>query len=170
MTGDLFQGKSTLVKNCLKKIKVDYKGYFSVPIIDKNKRVGFGLQKAGEKKIDIFAHINLESGLRLEKYFYITKPFVDICFYLKKCLAQSPPLLVIDEIGIMEKDVPHFQEIIIDILKSKIPTLLTVQKRAQYLLDPLENRKDTIIYNLEEESGNQLELQIITHLQKLINK
>ncbi len=149
ITGGLHTGKSTLVRSILERISMPYLGVFSLPILQGARRVGFALRRAGEADIDVFAHENLHSSKQYNRYFVIDAPFERAADYLLDCLNREAPLIVIDEVGVMENHVQPFLDAVLAVLNSEKLSLMVVQQRALAAWEKLNGRDDVIVFQVE---------------------
>lgn len=148
LTGGLRQGKSHVILSVIQDLEIDYRGLFSRPVIHNNACVGYGFQTSERSDIDLFAHVDFQTDITFDKYCVDLRVFDKAAHILKTWLSESHSLIVIDEIGVMEKSAVRFLKTIDQLLNSDIPCIVVVQERATYILQDLQNRRDCWIFQL----------------------
>ena len=71
---------------------------------------------------------------------------------LSECLASSPSLIVMDELGVFEKNAFLFQEMVYKCLDSAIPVLGVLKAKSSPFLDSIKNRKDVKIFYVNHDN------------------
>lgn len=164
ITGPPGCGKTTLIKEILKEIKIKAQGFFTEEIRKENSRVGFEIVSL-EKKRKIFAHKDFKSPFQVSKYKVDLKAFEEIALEaLKKGLEDPRTLIVIDEIGRMELFSKKFQKLVIKAFNAPNKVLATIMLKPHPFCDKLKKRKDTQIFHLIKESFFELKKEIINCL------
>ena len=170
VTGNLQVGKSVLIRKVLTLARVNHRGLFCERLYEKNIIVGYGLRRVGEHALDIFAHMGIRSDISFGAFGCDMMPFQKAAHYLEDCLTPTCDFVVIDEIGIIEKDVSVFIRSIISILDSKIPALFVVQKRALFMWDILRKRQDCLLFEVNLDNRDLLAPVLVQHVQSLVSK
>jgi len=70
---------------------------------------------------------------------------------LERSLKNSE-LIVLDEMGVMEKQTKKFKKLILQCLNAPQPVLGAFQKRAVWFLDILKGRQDTKVFLINEDN------------------
>ena len=140
ITGPPGCGKTTLIKEILKEIKIKAQGFFTEEIRKENSRVGFEIVSL-EKKRKIFAHKDFKSPFQVSKYKIDLKAFEEIALEaLEKGLEDPRILIVIDEIGRMELFSKKFQKLVIKAFNAPNKVLATIMLKPHPFCDKLKKR------------------------------
>lgn len=138
-------------------------GFRTVPIIEHGVKKGFLLESlAGESKT--FAHVELDTINLFDIYRYnidIFEEFGVMC--LTEALANSD-LILMDEIGLMERDARQFCQMILRCLNSETIVLGAYQKRASWFAQLLQSRDDTRVFEVTIANREQIPKQIVSLL------
>jgi len=170
VTGDLHSGKSRVLRKSLALLKEDYCGIFCRPVVQAGEKVGYALTRTNSSKIQVFAHRNFKSELSFGEYKCDLRPFTWAADYLQQCLSKEANLVVIDEIGMIEKNVPVYIEAVVKLLDSPLGALLVVQRRAAYFWRLLESRTDCRHFETTRQNRDSLPLVLAQELHALLLK
>ena len=170
MTGDVHVGKSTLLQKALALLDEDYCGIFCRPVFENGERVGYGLTRTDGSEPDVFAHRDFQSDLSLGPFKCNLRPFARAATYLQHCLSEGAHLVVIDEIGVIEKSASAYVEAVIKILDSPVSALFVVQRRAAYFWEMLASRKNWRLYEAALQNRDALPRMLAEELQALLLK
>jgi nucleoside-triphosphatase len=150
LTGDIGCGKSTLVKKILSELNIPFTGIFCHAVFRDDVKVGYGLKMPGRKELQIYAHIDIKSALHMQNFGIELEPFEKAAQSIEKGIESAAKLFVIDEVGIMEKNVIAYQRAVDRLLDSEIAALMVVQRRADYFWKRIKSRKDVIVFKLAD--------------------
>jgi len=169
ITGSIQIGKSTVINTVLKKMgTIKIAGFKTTPIFENTIRKGFALESfEGQKQI--FAHTDLKSSLKFDVYNYDVSVFEKFGTLLLEKALKDSELIVLDEIGIMEKKTNRFKENIIKCLEAPQPVLGAFQKRAEWFSDILNKRGDTKIFLINEKNRVLIHGEIVNYFANNIN-
>ena len=157
LCGDKHVGKSTLIKKILEKAAYSYDGLLSFSrFIDGDRHVFLKSVKGEEQGI--------LCGICSKQHITERKPQVfDVqgSQILQKA-ASASEVVVIDEIGSMEKDAQTYSKCIKKLVESQKPLVLGVlQDMAQTELAKwLRSRENIVWYRVTEENRNNLVIEI----------
>ena len=163
VTGGLKTGKSTVIQKVL--TEMDYLkigGFRTMPIMENNSRSGFSLNSFDGQSF-VFAHTNLTSKLKFDIYRYDASVFENNGVSILERALKDSELIVMDEIGVMEKETIRFRESVLHCLDAPIPVLGAFQKRAAWFYEILKERKDTKIFFVDEGNRDKIHEEILTH-------
>ncbi len=161
VTGSIHSGKTTILNKVLDKLpNLKISGFRTLPIYENKKKQGFIFESLdGSRKL--FAHIDLKTENQFDIYKFDYKVFEEFgVSALKKALSNSDVILM-DEIGMMEKQAKSFRQMIIKCLNSPQLGLGACQDRATWFLNILEKRTDTKIFVIHEVNRDLIPDQII---------
>lgn len=161
VTGVIHIGKSTILNKAIDRLPhLKIGGFRTLPIYEANKKKGF-IFKSLEDEQQIFAHVDLNAENQFDIYQFNFKIFEEIgVSSLKRALAVSD-LILMDEIGMMERQATAFRREIIKCLNSSKIVLGAFQKRATWFLEILKDRVDTSILAVSEINRDLMPQHII---------
>lgn len=158
-------GKTTLIKEILKELKIPAKGFFTQEIRKDKERIGFEIVSLNGKR-GILAKKGLKSQYKVSKYGVILKDLEEIGIKEIEEGLKGNYLILIDEIGKMELFSLKFREIILKALESKNKILGTIMMRKNPFCDKIKERKDTKIFYLKREKREEIKKEIIRILER----
>lgn len=150
VTGSIQSGKSTVI-NCVLMYFAHWKikGFQTIPIDAHRRRSGF-IFKSMEGEQQCFAHIDFKTSDRLDIYHFDLSVFEDLGVRTLDSALHESDLIIMDEIGVMERNATKFRQRLIECLDSPIWVLGAVQQRATWFHDILRSRRDTWILTIDE--------------------
>jgi nucleoside-triphosphatase len=170
VTGSIHIGKTTILNKVLDKLpNLKISGFRTLPIYENKKKQGFIFESLeGSRKL--FAHIDLNTENQFDVYKFDRRVFEEIGIStLKEALSKSDVILM-DEIGMMEKQAKNFRQMIIKCLNSPHLVLGAFQDRATWFSKILKERVDTKIFVIREFNRDLIPDQIIELInQQLLN-
>jgi nucleoside-triphosphatase len=157
-------GKTTLIKEILKELKIPAKGFFTEEIRKKGKRVGFKIVTLSGKE-GVLAEKRFKSPYKVSKYGVILKDLEEIGVKEIEEGLKGDFLVVVDEIGKMELFSEKFREIILKALDSQKNKILgTIMLKPNPFCDKIKQRKDTKVFYLERENKERVKEEILNLL------
>jgi len=161
ITGSIKVGKSSVINKVLEQLgEIKIGGFKTIPIFEDGLRKGFALESFDGQKL-IFAHTDLESNLKFDVYRYDISVFETFGTQLLDNAMKDSELIVMDEIGVMEKKTTLFKEYVLKCLDLPVPVLGAFQKRGEWFSDILNKRSDTRIILVNEENRDHIHKEII---------
>ena len=166
ITGDLHSGKSTIVNKIRKKYSHRViGGFLTCPVIKNKQKKGYCI-KSIEGDREIFAHVDFDKqitfgsmGIKLAVFNHFA---VDI---LKQSLMAD--LIIIDELGIMEKGAVRFVEQMGDIFRKAKNIIVVIQKRVINFWIPRIGKKNIDVEYLVTPENRDIILESVSiHLQE----
>lgn len=156
LTGISGCGKSTLINKILDTLNIKYSGYRTKPYFIKDLNKGFYMEGYIKAKNN-FSPISVK--FENKKPIPILETFEVLgCEILRKSIKYSnTKLILMDEIGVLEDSALEFKKEIINCLESKKIVLGVIKKKDNDFLNYLKNRKDIIVFDIENKSNKQLE-------------
>ena len=168
ITGKPGCGKTTLIKEILKELKIPAQGFFTEEIREKGKRVGFKIKTLNQKE-GILAHKDLKSQFRVSKYGVNLKDLEEIGVKELEKGLEKEHLLIVDEIGKMELFSQRFKDIILRSLESKNKVLGTIMIKENPFSKKIKKRSDTKIFYLAPENKKMIKKEILEILNPKTN-
>ncbi|AOR22755.1 nucleoside-triphosphatase [Clostridium taeniosporum] len=171
ITGKIQCGKSTLVNKILNELTISYSGYRTLPYYENEKKSGYyieGVNLRSKLKDKISRNTSLEKCIVLAKGFDITG--VNI---LKRSIEdEMSKIILLDEVGILEKCCPKFIELINKCLDSKKIVIGVLKKKDDEFLKRISERKDTFIIDIEKSTDEEREImkkRIVEYIEYIKN-
>jgi len=164
VTGAIHSGKSTILKKVIEHFpNLSISGFLTRPVYEGNKKKGFTLESWDGSK-NIFAHTELDAADQYDIYKFDHAVFEEFgVTILEKALIEGE-IILMDEIGMMERQAAHFKQTIIDCLNAPQPVLGACQQRAIWFLALLKNRTDTIVFSISKNNRDLIPGNIISLL------
>ncbi len=164
VTGGIHSGKTTVLNRVisgLPHLKVG--GFRTVPIIEHGVKKGFIFESLTGDSM-AFAHVTLDTDRQFDIYRYDLSVFDDLGVKSLTSALSDCDLILMDEIGMMERDSVDFRQMILNCLNSFIPVLGSFQQRAAWFSDLLRIRSDTKIFEVTTSNRETLPGEIIAVL------
>lgn len=162
LTGSIHSGKSTIINKVIDRLPgFKIYGFRTIPIFENGIKKGFYLKSFdGFKKI--FAHTDLKQTEQFDIYNFDYAVFEGFGVSILRQALLADDVIVMDEIGMMEKNAATFCTLINECLDAPKLVLGAFQKRATWFLKILENRVDTKIFPVSDANRNALPDQILS--------
>lgn len=167
LTGLPGSGKTTLIKEIIKEIKVPAFGFFTQEIRKEKERVGFKIVTL-RKKEGILAHKDLKSYFRVSKYKVNLEDLEEIGVKEIKEGLKKDCVIIIDEIGKMELFSKKFREVVKEALESKNKVLGTIKLISDPFTEKIKKRKDTKILILTRKNREEIKREVISFLESTL--
>jgi len=151
ITGNPGCGKTTLIKEILKELKIPARGFITEEIRKNARRTGFKIITLDGKE-GILAKEGIRSPYQVSKYGVILKYLEEIGVNEIEEGLKDDSLIVVDEIGKMELFSQKFREAILKALDSKNRILGTIMLKPNPFCDKIKARMDTKIFYLTREN------------------
>lgn len=159
VTGPPGCGKTTLIKEILKDLKIKTRGFFTQEIREKGERIGFKIVTL-EGKEGILAKKGLKSNYKVSKYGVAIENLERLGLKEIEEGLKENCILVVDEIGKMELFSLKFKEAILKALDSKNKVLGTIMLKPNLFCDKIKQRKDTKVFYLQREHKEKIKGEI----------
>lgn len=169
ITGPRGIGKSTLLKSVLRELEWQDKvgGFMTLPYYHELTRKGFYLHSL----IDI-ADNNQPISWQFtpETCEPITCTFETLGVNLLEASLQCErPYIVMDEIGVLEREAYIFQDAIFKVLDSEKLVIGVLKEKSHPFLNHIKGRRDTVVYTLKRENFDQILEEIKRDLMKCLS-
>lgn len=166
MTGQMRVGKSTVIKKITRKLlykNLNIDGYYTIAVRDEKQIVGYSICDFDGKQVD-FAHIDLKSNLKFDKYYIDPSIFEDVAVAIMERSLKNADILVLDEIGVIEKNSMHFRSKLLECLDSSLKIIGVYQNRAKWFERVLDSRSDCKIIQVDRENRDQIHNEILKEM------
>ncbi len=164
ITGKPGVGKTTLIKEILRKLKIEARGFFTQEIREKGERVGFKIVTLTGKR-GILAKKGLKTIYQVSKYGVLLNDLEKIGLKEIEEAIGKNFLIVIDEVGKMELFSQKFKKVILAALNSENKVLGTIMLKKDPFADQIKKRKDTKVFYLKKENREKIKREIIQWLE-----
>ena len=152
-------GKTTLIIEILKELKLNAGGFYTQEIREKGIRKGFKIITLDGKE-GILAHVNIKSPYKVSKYKVNIKDLEEIGVRSILKALEENKIVIIDEIGKAEMFSEKFREAVISALNSKNKILGTIKLTYDPFTNKIKQRKDTAIFKLTRENKTEIKKKI----------
>jgi len=169
ITGEKRSGKSTIL-NCIisDPFFSQYRilGYRTKSIIEHQDVIGFQLEVLNGNT-QHFAHISLPAAQKFDRYYVDPSVFDDLGLMALTDARENADIILIDEVGVIEKKAQHWKSVVIDCLNSPKIVIGIFQKRAHWFSEILEARNDTQIFDISILNKNGIDLEILAQVKRI---
>ncbi|MBN1155558.1 hypothetical protein JXB12_11630 [candidate division KSB1 bacterium] len=168
ITGPMRIGKSTIIKRILSQKSLDrfvIGGYFTMPIVENHQIVGYAIRDMNGMSYN-FAHIKLDSDMMFDKYRIDVSAFDDCAAAILNQSIKESDLIVIDEIGVIEKDAAIFKQTLSLCLNSDVLCIGVFQQRASWFKEMIAIHEDTLIWGVTEKNRSLMHEYILQEMKK----
>jgi nucleoside-triphosphatase len=160
-------GKTTLIKEILKELKLKAVGFYTQEIRENGKRIGFKIINLAGKE-GILAHKDIKSPYSVSKYKVKIEDLEKIGVKAILEGLKGKNLIVIDEIGKMELFSEKFKKAVLKALNSKNKVLATIKLTSDPFSNKIKKRKDSQIFYLKKENFPEIKKEIKELIKRFI--
>lgn len=156
LTGISGCGKTTLINKILDDLNIKYSGYRTKPYYIKDLNKGFYME-GYIKSTNNFSPISIK--FENKKPIPILETFEVLgCEILRESINDlNLKLILMDEIGVLEDKALNFKNEIIRSIESQKIVLGVIKKKDNEFLNYLKERKDIVVFDIENTTNKQLE-------------
>jgi len=172
LTGKIRTGKSTILKEAIRPFEFRAGGFFVQRVLTKKETYGFRL--VDFSKEPYLPNLQIDK-LHNHSDFFILKgqdSRVDYEIFLKVGVFsltnawKDKNLILMDELGVIEANIPGFTDIVRQTLDKDIPVLGVLKKKPNPFLDQIRARTDVQIIDLDELEADLARTKIKEFLRK----
>ena len=153
-------GKTTLVKQIIALSDMDWGGFFTEDIRERNSRVGFKII-ATDGTSGTLAHIHHHSLCKVGKYRVNLHDLDAVATAAIERALHQKKSIVMDEIGKMELFSEKFRNVVQLALNSPLVVLATITAAKIAFVDQIKRRSDIIIVELQADNRKILKTMIL---------
>ena len=157
LTGEVRIGKSTILKNVLERVNVSVGGYMTERNTKNHIRTFTAKSLYDGKEKYIIANVNRRDN---SKEIFPDTFEIGLTSILENSL-KNRDLIVLDELGFMEKDMERFTSNVYEIWDSEKPVLGVLKNYECGILNNIRNREDVIIIQITKENRDTMIFDII---------
>lgn len=175
ITGEKRTGKSSLIKQIIKRSNINAEGLITQRIYVKNKdEVAYRLTDCSSSK-DYCLEITRDDLSGYDNIFLV-RAGNDIIYrninvfndfaakVLSTAVRRTPDVILLDEIGFIEENADLYQNALFDALNSDIKLLGVLQKKNNSLIRAVINHSDVCVHELNRSNKDEIERIIIEYL------
>ena len=169
LTGRMRIGKSTIISHILQSLsdsKRKIEGYRTKPIIDNDKVKGYVFENLGGVR-KCFAHVDFKTDFKFDRYGVDISVFNELGAETLEQAVVNADLIVMDEIGMLEKEADQFKQSIMKCLSSEKIVLGAFQQRATWFSKILQN---AITFQIDEKNRDTIDVKIVQMIKNLLTK
>lgn len=155
LTGVPGVGKTTLIRRLAQALAPwSPAGFYTDEIRVQGIRKGFRLVSFDGRDL-LLAHVEHHGPARVGRYGVDVAGFNRLLGELD--LARSPsPVIVIDEVGKMECQLPRFRDLVVELLESSKMILATIALRGDRFIEQIKQRPDTRLVTVTPQNRDAL--------------
>jgi len=156
-------GKTTLIMEILRELKLNAGGFYTQEIKQRGKRSGFKITTLNGKE-GILAYVNIKSPYKVGKYKVNIRDLEEIGVKSISGAIKNNRLIVIDELGKMEMMSEKFKKAVETALNSKNKVLGTIKLTPDPFTNKIKRREDTKVFYLTRGNRKKIRNEIINLL------
>lgn len=162
LTGEKGIGKSTVLRKVRQKLNINEIGFVTIPFEIEERKAGYYMHSLTE--ID-GVHNDVPICIRVEEHTMVPIPetFRRLGGEILKAAEQHNGIVIMDEIGKAESNVPEFQSGVIHAL-DECCCILGVLQKGSPLYGPIAAHPKVRVYSVTKENRDQLPKQILNEL------
>lgn len=167
LTGEKQTGKSTVIKKALEETKTEACGFLTLPYYINNKLSGFYMHALGSVPKGYKNDIPISAVIKEKCPIAITKVFDTFACAILKSAYDCKKVVILDELGTLEKDSTAFKDNVEKLLNSHVHVLGVIQKNDNNSWDNIKKRDDVFVFNLNEENRERAAEILKEHILKI---
>lgn len=169
LTGPRNIGKSTILRKVLNDCSGEpVNGFVTEDEFDETgTQAGFQIRAFNEKSGHTFAVRNFKT--RQPRFWVDTSILNKFGKLLLEEILPAASIIVMDEIGWMEKDALQFQEAVLKCIDSSKVVVGVLKEKEGILLNTIRARKDVEIFTVNLDNREQLVGQVLSRINRAIN-
>ncbi len=169
ITGEKQIGKSTLINRLIEEMQLQVSGFTTLPYEIENQRMGFYLKGLVETE-EYRNHMPISIQTSKISCTPITETFESLGVeVLKKSLEDSNPIILMDELGRLERMATRFNHQVCQVLDSNKMVLGVLQQVQVPLLETIKQRQDTLILLLNHHNARDVHMKIKEEVERILS-
>lgn len=149
LTGSINSGKSHMITSLQKELQFPVCGFLTLPFYKNGKREGFYMHSlVPVENNDIPFAIQQVNNCKVIPNIFNVFGFT----VLRESLKYSNHVMILDEIGRLEKEEMIFLEQLKEVIEKHRFIIGVLKKTTLQYIQEIQNRKDVIVYDLDKES------------------
>lgn len=162
-------GKSTLINKLIEEINLEISGFKTLPYEIEDQRMGFYLKGLVETS-DFINNRPISIQDSEISCIPITETFETLGVeVLRKSLKDSHPVIVMDELGRLERMAEKFNQEVYKALDSHKMVIGVLQQASIPLLEAIKQREDTLVLTLTRHNAHNVHMKIKEEIERILN-
>ena len=167
LTGEKQVGKSTLWRRVLAQSGIAPGGFQTLEYLVNNNFRGYRLHCLGPVPEQFGNDVPISVFLRRKCHLPVPESFNLYGTELLRLAREQGGFVMMDELGIFEKDASAFRQAVVECLNSDCHVLGVLQKADDSFLEEILNRSDVLVFTVTEENRNDLVQPVLDALVQL---
>jgi len=164
LTGEKQVGKSTILEKVLQELAIGYRGFRTLPFELNGERRGFYMHAFGEVPEGYVNDVLISARTKQVGSVPVTDAFDTFGAEVLDKAAKDPDcrLILIDELGRLERNASKFQEAALRCLDSDKLVIGVLQKTESAFLDSIHERDDVEVFVIDEKNRDQMPKMLLS--------
>ena len=167
LTGEKQVGKSTLWKKVLERSGISPTGFQTLEYLVNDSFRGYRLHGLGRIPPDLGNDVPVSVFLRRKLHLPVSESFDIFGTALLKLALEDGGYILMDELGIFEREASAFRQAVVDCLDGECHVLGVLQKADDPFLEQLLRRPDVLVFTVTAENSNTLMEPILEAIKQL---
>lgn len=169
ITGEKGSGKSTLLNKLIEEMNLEVSGFKTLPYEIESQRKGFYLKGLTEMSMEMNNRpISIQDSLISCTPIIETFETLGV-EVLRRSLHDTRSIIIMDELGRLEKQAEKFNQEVHKVLESNKIVLGVLQQTQVPLIESIKQREDTIIFTLSPHHTQNVYMKIKKQLERTLN-
>lgn len=167
LTGEKQVGKSTLWRKVLERSGISPGGFQTLEYLVGGAFRGYRLHGLGRTPTDLGNDVPVSVFLRRKLHLPVPGSFDIFGTALLKLALEDGGYILMDELGIFERDAAAFRQAVVDCLNGACHVLGVLQKADDPFLEAILNRPDVLVFTVTKENREALVQSLLEALLQL---
>lgn len=167
LTGEKQVGKSTLWRKVLERSGIHPSGFQTLEYLVNGSFRGYRLHALGRTPAELGNDVPVSVFLRRKLHLPVTDSFNIFGTALLHLALEDGGYILMDELGIFERDAADFRQAVMDCLDGDCHVLGVLQKATDPFLDAILNRPDVRVFTVTKENRDNLAEPLLKALTQL---
>ena len=167
LTGEKQVGKSTLWRKVLEQSGISPVGFQTLEYLVNGSFRGYRLHGLGRTPAELGNDVPVSVFLRRKLHLPVSESFDIFGTALLKLALEDGGFILMDELGIFERDAVAFRQAVVDCLNGDCHVLGVLQKADDPYLDAILNRPDVLVFTITKENRDALAEPLLEALLQL---
>lgn len=167
LTGEKQVGKSTLWRKVLGRSGIHPGGFQTLEYLVNGNFRGYRLHSLGRTPADLGNDVPASVFLRRKLHIPVTASFDIFGSALLKLALEDGGFILMDELGIFERDASAFRQSVVECLNGDCHVLGVLQKADDPFLEDILKRPDVLVFTVTTENRDALAEPLMKALEQL---
>ena len=164
LTGEKQIGKTTILSSVIERYKEETVGFQTLPFLINGVKKGYymhSIKEIGKNFNDTPISIRIGE----EKMVPVTESFDKIGTLILKTARGQNGIMIMDELGKMEKEAYVFQREVFQCLDTEQLIVGVLQKTSQEFIESIKSRQDVVVYEVTNENRDSVKKEILDRIE-----